>query len=49
VNVVAIDTAKLNKSAGTEISGALGLTTFWKMVIRIDYRNGLVELQYKPD
>jgi hypothetical protein len=39
----------ISESAGTEISGTLGFTTLNMLDIKIDYRDGLVNLSYDPN
>ena len=47
-NVIALDTATISKSTDMEISGLLGATMLRQLVIHIDYRDGLVKLDYDP-
>jgi tetratricopeptide (TPR) repeat protein len=47
-DITAIDLASISRSTGTEVSGILGFDTFRYMVIKIDYRDGLVDFEYKP-
>ena len=44
--ILAFDLSGISKSAGTEVSGALGFTLLQMMKITIDYRDGLVDFQY---
>jgi hypothetical protein len=37
------------ESVGTEISGALGFATLNLLELKIDYRDGLVDLSYDPN
>jgi tetratricopeptide (TPR) repeat protein len=48
-NESAFDLVPLSNLIGTEISGILGCTTFLSLDVRIDYRDGLVELAEKPE
>jgi hypothetical protein len=43
-----MDTSKVSKDDGMEISGFLGATTLNQLTIRIDYRDGLVKFDYDP-
>ena len=45
-DIVAFDTTAMSESAGTEISGTLGFTLLRMLDIKIDYRDGLVDLQF---
>jgi hypothetical protein len=47
-DVVAFDTSRISKSVGMEISGFIGATTLSQLTIHIDYRDGLVKLDYDP-
>ncbi len=47
-DVVAFDTHGLSDSIGTEVSGTLGFAMLWLLVIKIDYRDGLVNFTYDP-
>ena len=47
-DMVAFDTTNLSKSSGVEISGMLGFAMLYQMVIRIDYRDGLVDFAIDP-
>lgn len=42
------DISHISNSTGTEVSGTLGFATLRFMVIKIDYRDGLVDFEYKP-
>jgi predicted aspartyl protease/Flp pilus assembly protein TadD len=48
LGAVALDTSKISKSVGMEISGFLGATTLGQLTIHIDYRDGLVKFDYDP-
>lgn len=43
-----VDLHTLSKSLGTEMSGMVGFSTLRKMKIVINYRDGLVDFDYKP-
>jgi tetratricopeptide (TPR) repeat protein len=45
-DMTAFDMSNLSKSTGTEISGILGFDTLHLFVIKIDYRDGLVDFEY---
>jgi tetratricopeptide (TPR) repeat protein len=45
-NVLSFDTKPLSDDVGTEISGILGLGTFYYLDIKIDYRDALVDFKY---
>jgi len=47
--VMSVDTSWLSKAAGTEISGFIGANTFSLLVMRIDFRDGLVKFDYVPN
>jgi tetratricopeptide (TPR) repeat protein len=47
-DMFSFDMTPLSDSIGTEISGALGFTTLNLLEIKIDYRDGLVDLSYDP-
>jgi len=48
-SVVSIDTSRISKDAGMEISGFLGANTLDQLTIHIDYRDGLVKFDYDPN
>jgi tetratricopeptide (TPR) repeat protein len=47
-DIITFDLHALSKDLGTEISGLIGFATLKKMTITIDYRDGLVDFDYKP-
>lgn len=47
-DLTAMDLSQISRSDGTEVSGILGFVTLRFMVIKIDYRDGLVDFEYKP-
>ena len=46
--VVSIDTSRISKAVGMEITGFLGADTLYLLTIHIDYRDGLVKFDYDP-
>ena len=48
-DIIAFDMTPISNGAGTEISGMLGFTTLNLLDIKIDYRDGLVNLSYNPN
>ena len=46
--VVSLDTSRISKDTGMEISGFLGASTLNLLTIHIDYRDGLVKFDYDP-
>jgi tetratricopeptide (TPR) repeat protein len=46
--MITFDLHGVSKDLGTEISGLIGFATLKKMRVLIDYRDGLVEFDYKP-
>ena len=47
-DLMAFDLTSMSQSAGTEISGILGFTLLHLLDLKIDYRDGLVDFEYKP-
>jgi hypothetical protein len=45
---MAFDLTSISQSAGTEVSGILGFTLLHLLDLKIDYRDGLVDFEYKP-
>ena len=45
--VVSFDLTPISRSTGTEVSGILGFTLLNILKITIDYRDGLVDFEYK--
>jgi len=43
-----IDLSSLSQKVGTEVSGILGFITLNQLDVKIDYRDGLVDFEYKP-
>jgi len=48
-DIVSFDMTAISDGAGTQISGGLGFTTLYLLDIKIDYRDGLVNLFYDPN
>lgn len=48
-DIITFDVHGLSKDLGTEVSGFLGFATLKKMKLIIDYRDGLVDFDYKGD
>jgi predicted aspartyl protease len=48
-SVVSIDTSRISKDTGMEVSGFLGANTLDQLTIHIDYRDGLVKFDYDPN
>jgi predicted aspartyl protease len=48
-NVLAFDNAGISKNLGTEVSGFLGFDLLHLLVVRIDYRDGLMDFEYSED
>jgi predicted aspartyl protease len=47
--MLSFDTSGISKGVGTEISGFLGFDLLHLLVLKIDYRDGLVDFQYSQD
>jgi hypothetical protein len=43
-----LDLSSLSQKVGTEVSGILGFITLNQLDVKIDYRDGLVDFEYKP-
>jgi hypothetical protein len=48
VDTITLDLSKISHQTGTEISGLLGFTMLQMLDLKIDYRDGLVNLTYDP-
>lgn len=46
--ITVFDLSGVSRSLGTEISGLLGEDTLSRLVVRIDYRDGLMKFEYSP-
>jgi hypothetical protein len=49
VDTVTLDLSKISRQTGTEISGFLGFTMLQMLDLKIDYRDGLVNLTFDPN
>lgn len=47
-DIVAFDMTGISDSAGTEVSGTLGFTLLRMLDMKLDYRDGLVDLKFDP-
>ncbi|MBV8675460.1 MAG: retroviral-like aspartic protease family protein [Acidobacteriaceae bacterium] len=47
--VLAFDTSNISRNVGTEISGFIGFDMLGLLVVKIDYRDGLMDFQYSAD
>jgi len=47
--VLSINTSRISKSVGMEITGFLGADTLYFLTIHINYRDGLVKFDYEPN
>jgi predicted aspartyl protease len=47
-DMLSFDMTSISDSAGTEVSGLLGFVTLRLLVVKIDYRDGLVDFDYDP-
>lgn len=47
-DIATFDVHGISKDLGTEVSGFIGFATLKTMKMTIDYRDGLVEFEYKP-
>ena len=48
-DMISFNMTSISDAVGTEISGALGFGTLNLLDIKIDYRDGLVNLSYDPN
>jgi len=48
VDTITLDLSKISHQTGTEISGLLGFTMLQMLDLKIDYRDGLVNLEFDP-
>jgi hypothetical protein len=48
-DLVAFDLTPISRSTGTEVSGILGFAMLRMLTVKIDYRDGLVDFDYKPN
>jgi hypothetical protein len=49
VDTVTLDLSRISRQTGTEISGLLGFTMLQMLDLKIDYRDGLVNLTFDPN
>ena len=47
-DLIAFDLSGISRTTGTEVSGILGFTVLRMLTVKIDYRDGLVDFEYKP-
>lgn len=47
-DLVSFDLTPISRSTGTEVSGILGFAMLRMLTVKIDYRDGLVDFEYKP-
>jgi predicted aspartyl protease len=48
-NILSYDTSSISKNVGTEISGFIGFDLLGLLVVKIDYRDGLMSFEYSAD
>ena len=48
-DLISIDLTPISRSTGTEVSGILGFAMLRMLTVKIDYRDGLVDFDYKPN
>ena len=46
-DIISFDLNPISRGTGTEVSGILGFTLLHMLTIKIDYRDGLVDFDYK--
>ena len=46
-DIISFDLTPISRGTGTEVSGILGFTLLHMLTIKIDYRDGLVDFEYK--
>ena len=47
-DLISFDLTPISRDTGTEVSGILGFTMLRMLTVKIDYRDGLVDFDYKP-
>jgi len=47
--MVSFDMTPVSNSVGTQVSGTLGFSTLYLLDLKIDYRDGLVDLSWDPN
>jgi predicted aspartyl protease len=48
-DLISFDLSSISRSTGTEVSGILGFVMLRLLTVKIDYRDGLVDFDYKPN
>jgi hypothetical protein len=48
-DLISFDLTPISRSTGTEVSGILGFAMLRMLSVKIDYRDGLVDFDYKPN
>ena len=48
-DLISFDLTPISRSTGTEVSGILGFAMLRMLTVKIDYRDGLVDFEYKPN
>ena len=48
LDIVTFDLSTLSRHTGTELSGFLGFAMLRQLELKLDYRDGLVDLEYDP-
>ena len=48
-DLISFDLTPISRSTGTEVSGILGFVMLRLLAVKIDYRDGLVDFDYKPN
>lgn len=48
-DLISFDLTSLSRDTGTEVSGILGFVMLRMLTVKIDYRDGLVDFDYKPN
>ena len=47
-DLISFDLSGISRSTGTEVSGILGFAMLRMLIVKIDYRDGLVDFDYNP-
>jgi tetratricopeptide (TPR) repeat protein len=48
-DLISFDLSSISRGTGTEVSGILGFVMLRLLAVKIDYRDGLVDFDYKPN
>ncbi len=48
IDTIALDLSKISRQTGTEVSGFLGFGMLQMLDVKLDYRDGLVDLEFDP-